>query len=191
MSKRWGWLAAAVLAATLTGCKGSGDTQDSSGPPPENQPTAGETQPAPADQQQPAPGDQQQPAPGGDMSGQQPATPGGEMGGTQPAGGHEQQMGGGVQLMASWMGEGASRKAVVKSGSDEVAQLDPANPGVNDQIVSYLKQKHEAMTAAGQPPKVTIMVPTDMPFDQVGQPLMKAAFRAGFRASEVEYKPGK
>jgi hypothetical protein len=93
-------------------------------------------------------------------------------------------------VSAAWVGEGANRKVAVKSGADDVAQLDPQNPAVSDQVVTYLKGKRDAMTAANQAPKVTISVPTDMPFDQVGQPLMKAAFRAGFRASEVEYKPG-
>ena len=90
-----------------------------------------------------------------------------------------------VMLMASWMGEGAGKKAAVKSGSDMVAQLDPGQPGVNDAVVAYLKGKKEG--GAG---KVMIMVPVDMPFDQVGQPLMKAAFRAGFKHNEVDYKPG-
>jgi hypothetical protein len=88
-------------------------------------------------------------------------------------------------LQASWMGEGAGRKAAVKSGNDMVAQLDPSQPAVSDAVVQYLKGKKEAGAS-----KIMIMVPVDMPFDQVGQPLMKAAFRAGFKASEVEYKPG-
>lgn len=209
MLDRWGWFAAAVLAAALAGCGGSGEVQDDeSRPPSENGAGEGGGEAAPPTEGEGAGGGESAgggEAPPPDMSGtgggevapregEAPPAPAGGESTPQPAGaGQPAASSGVIALEATWQGEGAGRKAVVRSGADEVAQLDPAAPTVSDPVVGYLKSKRDAMVAAGQSAKVTISIPLEKgAFDQVGAPLMKSAFRAGFKTGEVEFKtPGK
>ena len=195
MSNRWGLLAAALVAATLSGCPSTPKKTD--GAPPTGPDAGGQTTPGgDATTPPPAGGDAAAnpggTTPGGDAMAGGATTPppaGGDMGTTTPATGGAPPAaapGGPLALSAGWTPD---KKISVKVGADEVAQLDPANPAASDAVINFLKTKHDAMVAAGQAPKVTISVPTDMKFDDVGKPLMTAAFKAGFRASEVAYQP--
>lgn len=114
-----------------------------------------------------------------------PAGP--EMTGTPGEGLPSDQQADQLALTAAWTPE---RKAAVKAGDDEVGMLEPGQDA-GEQVIGYLKGKLDAMKAAGKEPKVTIVVAVDMKFDEIGKPLMKACFKAGFRASQVEYKPTK
>ena len=100
-----------------------------------------------------------------------------------------------VELDVVLKGEGAARQASVKSGAEEVATFEvldppPATPVVSEPLVKYLESKKAAIAASGAEPRVVIVAPLEAPFNAVGLPVMKAAFRAGFKPKEVEYRPG-
>jgi len=173
MSIRWGWFTAAVLAAALTGCSG-GSKKDGSGAPPK-------AEDAPATAQEAAP---------------------------EPAATN-------VAMKLSWQGEGDERKVLVQvDGADvctvrkgqgpsivaaldtisnpesEMAKLNPEAFNTAKAVVDALRAKRTAAIAAGTPaPKCLVTIPLDANFDDAAKPVMKAAFRAGFKPkAEVEIK---
>jgi hypothetical protein len=140
-----------------------------------------------ADAGQPAPT-----SPGGDASAP-PAAPGGDT--TKPAGAG---MGDGTATAAPSTGSDTIAVALTMQDGKPMATVQQGTGGTQVEmkegevpagLVTALKGAHDAMVAAGQHPKVSITGPLEVPFDTVVIPAVRAAIRAGFQRTDVEYKP--
>jgi hypothetical protein len=161
---RTAWFGAALLSAVLVGapgCGGNGDTVDDAPPPEMTDDESGDALT--------------------DTMGEDAADGGMDDGGDMGDGSMDGTAGGTIEVMAK-----AGEDGTIEVHSDgAMVGTVGADGAVSEDLAAWMQAQAEASGDA----QVAIMVPVALKFDEVGMPLMKAAFAAGFPPTQVSYKP--